>query len=247
MSRLRDLTGQRFGQLMVRHRVENAKNRNARWLCECACGRELIAHSTSLVSGQTSCGCLRNKKSRERLTTHGKIGTRAYNSYCKAKRRCTSPSDPAFPNYGGRGIRFLFTSFQQFFAELGECPPGMTLGRIDNDGHYEPGNVRWEKWLPQQNNRRNNHPVTAFGVTHNLTTWARMFGINSGTLWKRLKRGVPPEQALATIKLKPGIMWEMVFVPAEETNSKTGTWEWWAFPGGPAAIRDYRQSPNRPR
>jgi hypothetical protein len=78
----------------------------------------------------------------------------------------------------------------------------------------------------QNNNKRNNRPITAFGVTHNLGTWAEMFGVQDAVLFNRLKSGLTPEQALAHIKLRPRIMWRMVFVPASETNSKTGTWQW---------------------
>jgi hypothetical protein len=60
-----------------------------------------------------------------------------------AKQRCTNPRDVKYPSYGGRGIDFRFTSFEQFFAEVGHRPFRETLDRINNEGHYEPGNVKW--------------------------------------------------------------------------------------------------------
>ena len=77
-----------------------------------------------------------------------------YKAYQMAKYRCTNPRCPSFKDYGGRGIEFRFTSFKQFFALLGPRPEGMSLDRIENDGHYEPGNVRWATPSQQQNNVR---------------------------------------------------------------------------------------------
>jgi len=91
--------------------------------------------------------------------THGltrKNGKRTpeYQAYAGAKHRCTNPNNKEFPHYGGRGIRFRFTSFEQFFATLGPRPREMSLDRINNNGNYEPGNVRWASSSQQQRNRR---------------------------------------------------------------------------------------------
>lgn len=77
-----------------------------------------------------------------------------YNTYLRAKGRCTNPRQPDYSRYGGRGIEFRFTSFEQFFTELGRRPPGLSLDRINNDGHYEPGNVRWATRSQQVRNQR---------------------------------------------------------------------------------------------
>jgi hypothetical protein len=74
--------------------------------------------------------------------------------YDSARQRCTNPNSQNWKNYGGRGIRFLFTSFEQFFAELGPRPAGMSLDRKNNDGNYEPGNVRWATASEQRRNQR---------------------------------------------------------------------------------------------
>jgi hypothetical protein len=71
-----------------------------------------------------------------------------------AWRRCKDTRNSRWEDYGGRGIKFLFTSFEQFFAELGPRPDGMSLDRIENDGNYEPGNVRWATKKEQQRNKR---------------------------------------------------------------------------------------------
>jgi hypothetical protein len=80
--------------------------------------------------------------------------TGAYRSYVSAKGRCHNPNVCNFKWYGGRGIKFRFSSFDEFYAELGDRPTGMTLDRIDVNGHYEPGNVRWLPLAEQQRNRR---------------------------------------------------------------------------------------------
>jgi hypothetical protein len=77
-----------------------------------------------------------------------------YRTFLSAKARCRNPREKSWKNYGGRGIEFRFTSFQQFFSELGQRPKGLTLDRIHNDGHYEPGNVRWATYSEQLRNRR---------------------------------------------------------------------------------------------
>jgi hypothetical protein len=77
-----------------------------------------------------------------------------YVAYRGAKQRCNNERNAAYKNYGGRGIKFLFESFAQFFAVLGPRPEGLTLDRIDNDGHYEPSNVRWADYSTQIRNQR---------------------------------------------------------------------------------------------
>lgn len=78
-----------------------------------------------------------------------------YAAYLNAKYRCNTPTAPAWKDYGARGIKFLFTSFEQFIAELGPRPAGMSLDRKENDGNYEPGNVRWATKEEQARSRRN--------------------------------------------------------------------------------------------
>lgn len=78
-----------------------------------------------------------------------------YRAYIDAKSRCSNPNSQRWHSHGGRGIEFRFTSFQEFIDHLGKRPDGLSLDRIDNDGHYEIGNVRWATNSTQMSNRRN--------------------------------------------------------------------------------------------
>lgn len=77
-----------------------------------------------------------------------------YQQFCDAKSRCRNPNNKSFKNYGGRGIEFKFDSYDEFEKELGEKPIGYTLDRINNNGHYEVGNIRWASKEDQNRNRR---------------------------------------------------------------------------------------------
>lgn len=113
-----------------------------------------------------------------------------YKSWFQMKRRCTNPSDPGWPNYGGRGITVCgrWQSFANFYADMGDRPAGASLDRIDNDGNYEPGNCRWATNEEQINNRRSTRMVIADGVEMTLARACRMFGLNYKLTHSRLMR-----------------------------------------------------------
>lgn len=81
-----------------------------------------------------------------------------YDSMRHAFLRCTNSKRVDFPYYGGRGIKFLFSSFREaaewMVQNVGHKPPNHSLDRIDTDGHYEPGNLRWATVVTQRRNRR---------------------------------------------------------------------------------------------
>lgn len=113
------------------------------------------------------------------------------------KKRCTNPNHPDWANYGGRGVECRFESFEEFFAAIGPRPAkGWSVDRIDNERHYESGNLRWADKVQQNRNRRNNRLVTFQGETLCLAEWAERLGIHHNTLQRRVALGWPVELAL---------------------------------------------------
>lgn len=207
MSKMRDLSGQKFGRLSVLNLAGKAKNKNMLWKCLCECGKETVVASSNLVRGVTrSCGCFRTEREREANTKHGQHGTGAHKSWMSMRQRCRNPNCPAFHSYGGRGITICerWDKFENFFADMGPRPDGLELDRIDVNGNYEPSNCRWATQLQQGRNQRKTRFATINGTTKPLTEWAEHYGINTKTLETRLRAGWPVEQALSRPKMHNG-------------------------------------------
>lgn len=158
MGKVVDLTGQRFGRLRVLGQDGYTRvSRNAVWVCQCDCGNTARVDSGMLRHGDTaSCGCYRKEVIAERNRRHGMRRNRVYTTWVGMRQRCGNPNAHAYENYGGRGITVCerWRNFQNFYADMGERPPGLTLDRIDNDGNYEPGNCRWATRQVQSQNQR---------------------------------------------------------------------------------------------
>jgi Staphylococcus phage HNH endonuclease len=143
-----DVTGRRYGRLIAIMRVKAPRTS---WLCRCDCGVEKVVRYSKLKRGQLSCGCLRRP--------HGMSYSPEYKSWISMLSRCRSTKGRDWKNYGSRGIAVCEEwqhSFQAFLAHVGLRPTAKhSIDRINNDGNYEPGNVRWATADVQANNRRN--------------------------------------------------------------------------------------------
>lgn len=193
--------GNTYGKLTV---IEFASGgQQARWLCRCECGVMTTVSGCDLRSEKAkSCG-------RCWTTTHGMSKASEHMCWRDMRSRCYNRSNSSFKNYGARGIlvcaRWL-ESFENFYEDMGPKPfLSASIGRIDNDGNYEPQNCRWENDEQQANNRRNSRYITHNGVTRTISEWAHKLGINVDTLYGRLELGWSDEKTLTTPprKLKP--------------------------------------------
>lgn len=83
--------------------------------------------------------------------------SKEYHAWQNAKSRCFDKKNPGYKNYGARGIRMCDEwrfNYIQFLVDMGRCPKGKSLDRINNDGNYESSNCRWATWSQQMKNKR---------------------------------------------------------------------------------------------
>jgi len=149
-----DLTGKRFGRwAVIALHPERSRGGQAMWACRCRCGTWRVVPGYNLRSGASrSCGCYR----RERSTTHGLSDTRAYACWHNMLQRCFNPKHPSYSDYGGRGVGVHadWLSFENFFADMGDPPNGLSIERFNNDAGYQPNNCGWATPSMQVLNRR---------------------------------------------------------------------------------------------
>lgn len=231
-----DLTGMRFGAWRVIERCSEPGAGPVRWLCQCDCGTLKPVLSIALRSGKsTGChACVWNRKPHPRAHTDGsrrqinKKRTHIYNSWQAMKDRCNRADHKSYKNYGGRGIKVCDEwnkSFQAYFdyvsrlEHYGEV--GYSLDRIDNDGNYEPGNVRYATRAEQERNKRakrlhNNipesfgamlkHAIKIDGMTQ--SEFAKEIGVSvlAVNLWLNGKRIPSSENLQKVLKKYPDIL-----------------------------------------
>jgi len=201
-----DLTGRRFGRLVVLYDTGERKSGNVVWHCRCDCENEVNVRSGDLTSGNTtSCGCYNRERVAEACTVHG-MAQRGkqhpvYWIWSAMLQRCENQDHKHYKNYGGRGITVCpeWHDSQAFidWALANGWQKGLTLDRINNNGSYEPGNCRWATRKENNRNKRNNRLITFNGKTQTMVEWAEEVNISPRTLSLRInKRHWPIERAL---------------------------------------------------
>jgi hypothetical protein len=173
------------------------------WLCLCDCGKNHVVKNADLRNTK-SCGCLRIDLGKSKQT-HGMLRSPEYEAWHAMKQRCTNPKNKAYANYGGRGIEVCdrWMSFENFYADMGPRPLGMSLDRIDNDGPYNPKNCRWATTVQQGNNRRSNKRFVVNGEELTLSELSIRYGISVQTLsWRMYKLGMSAVEAATRAPLR---------------------------------------------
>jgi hypothetical protein len=202
---MENLIGEKFGRWTVRAQAESRRKKQY-WLCQCDCGTIKEVKEYNMLRGASqSCGCYKIEQAIKALTKHGqsKAGkkTRTYHIWCLMRQRCYDTNNPAYPDYGGRGItvcdRWL-ESFENFYEDMGDCPKGMTIERVDNDDGYYKDNCKWVTRKEQCSNRRSNIWLTLRGERKTMSQWADKLGIKHGTLSYRHCQGWSDERILTT-------------------------------------------------
>lgn len=182
--------------------------------CQCSCGTMRVKSVYALLAGRSrSCGCRRAQHVAQGIARHGhaRVGkvTSLYRVWAGMVRRCTDQQDEHFVHYGERGImvHISWRTFERFrddiIREIGPKPRGCSLDRIDNDGNYEPGNVRWATQSQQMRNTRMNRTATLGGETLCAQEWSEKTGVPAGTIRRRLRDGWSDEDA---VTIRPGGM-----------------------------------------
>lgn len=198
-------TNKKYGRLKPVKHIEMRNKRNIwLWLCDCGNTKEIAIYD--VLDGHTqSCGCFRKENNGNEK--HGMCYTRFYNIYKKAEQRCNNKSDISYYNYGGRGIKFEWTSFDQFKADMYESylqhvkdygERKTTIDRINNDGNYSKDNCRWATQKEQCLNTRFNKRLTYKGITKTLKEWGDSTGLGIKTIWYRKNAGWSIENIMDT-------------------------------------------------
>lgn len=195
--------GEKHGRLTLTSRVPGRGR--ARWHVACECGQQKVVLESNIRGGNTtSCGCYHSERMREVATKHGGCAnytvTPEYEAWRTMIARCYSETAHSYPYYGGKGVRVAqewIDSYEAFRDAVGPRPStGHVLSRVDNEGHFVPGNTAWVTRSQSDRNKRNNKYYEVNNRSMCLEDWAREYGIAKSTLHYRLAKGLTMREAL---------------------------------------------------
>lgn len=204
----KDITGQRFGQLIAVKKNGKDKRGEVLWECICDCGQKKIVQGGHLRSGHSkSCGCIWIGK----IKKYGMGNTPFAAIFRAIKARCENPKNKCFDIYGSRGIKCLWKSFKEFKNDMYKSYKDHVkkfgrkrtqIDRIDTNGNYYKENCRWVTPTEQARNKRTNHFITFNNKTKSMAEWAEIVKIPYGTLQTRINRYKWPVEKAFTIPVK---------------------------------------------
>lgn len=196
--RFEDLSLRKFGRLQpikVTGFYVHKSGKTRIWKCKCDCGKIIYKPCQYLTSGDTkSCGCLR----KDLLIKSGMSHTRFYKIFNLIQNRCFNEKKDNYHEYGGRGIKCLWNSFEDFKNDMYESykkhtkrygEKNTSIDRIDNNGDYSPLNCRWATMKEQSRNKRNSIYISFDGISRHIKDWAKIKNIKYPTLFRRFKYG----------------------------------------------------------
>lgn len=209
MGKIKDMTGEKFGNLQIIEFAGLDSDNKALWLCRCDCGTEKVVPGKCLRSGSIkSCGCLKSKIAIQRNTTHGACRTKLYNSWRGMKERCLNPNSEAYRHYGARGITICsawldFTAFKDWALANGYSD-GLSIERLDVNRNYCPDNCAWIPLSEQGVNKRSTKWITVNGATNTMSGWAREIGVEIQTIFLAERNGIDIPQYIGWKLDNPG-------------------------------------------
>jgi len=185
--------GMKFNKLTVISQIgfldkDKCKEKKIYWLCECDCGKT-VEIPTQRIGKQKSCGCIRLLGSHR---THNDSKSIEYRTWCSIKARCNRKNHCKYESYGGRGIKVFKEwedDYTKFLDYIGRRPENMnSIDRINVDGNYEPGNVRWANDELQTNNKRQSVIIEYKGFKLSIKQWAVKIGCDYSKLYRMIRR-----------------------------------------------------------
>lgn len=195
--------GTKYGRLLAGDDVPGRKPCEPRKVfCTCTCGNERIVVLSNLLNGHTqSCGCLIKENNRKRATHRGReLHPKEWSVWKGIRKRCNNPNTIGYHLYGGKGVSICeqWEDFTTFLNDMGPCPDGCSIDRIDSNGGYNPENCRWATRTQQSRNRVDTVMVEYEGEIVALADLADRYQLKPGTVWERYRKGWTVKAALET-------------------------------------------------